>query len=346
VRAITLLAALVLSIVVLPGAPIGESASDGRWTRLAAPPPRTFGAVVWTGRYLVAWGGSYADGPRADGARFDGRWERIPRAPLARRESAAAAWTGSRVLFWGGEGNRRRFGDGAALDPDSFTWTRLPAAPLSPRVPAASAWTGKEFIVWGDVTRSGRARDGAAYDPRRRTWRVLPLAPVALNQVTSVWTDGELVIYGAWLDGGNHSRTPDARGIAYNPATDRWRVLRSFSLSPQASSVAAAGDSLLAWDYLLSAASYNPRTDRWTRLPRLPLRAAECYPSSATLGRVVFAWYCGRGALFDVSARQWTPVPSPRQGLTLGTPIAAGARVLLLGRPDRGGPPQFWAYTP
>jgi hypothetical protein len=348
VRAITLLAALALSVVVLPGTPVGERSPGSGWSRFAAP-PREFEELAWTGRYLVGWGGSYIDGLRADGARYEsasGRWRRVPRGPLAARERAATVWTGSSVLIWGGETADRRFADGAALDPDSLTWSRLPAAPLSARSPAASAWTGTEFIVWGDARRAGRARDGAAYDPARRRWRRLPPAPLALNEATSVWIDGELVIYGAWLDHNNHSRRASAQGIAYRPSTNHWRVLRPFfSLSPQASSVAAAGDALLVWDYLLEAALYEPRSDRWTPLPRLPLRAAECSPSSAAIGGVVLAWYCGSGALFDVDARRWTLVPPPRRGLGLDRPVAAGARVYLLGRPLGGGPPELWAYT-
>jgi hypothetical protein len=353
VRAITLLAAFVLSVVLLPGSPIGERSSSGGaragWTRLAAP-PRTFSAVAWTGRYLVAWGGSYADGPHADAARYDvpaGRWRRVPRAPLAARDwGSAVVWTGSRVLLWGGGEADRRFADGAALDPEGLTWTRLPAAPLPPRAPAAWAWTGNEFIVWGDRSRSARRYDGAAYDPQRRSWRPLPRAPLALNQVSSVWIGGELLIYGAWLDGNNQSRTRFAQGIAYRPATNRWRVLPSFKLSPQASSVALAGTRVLAWDYVLHAGLYDPTSDRWFRVAPLPFRAAECYPASVSLGDRVFAWYCGRSALFDPSSRTWTTVQAPRQGFTGGALVAAGSRAFLLGRPDRGGPPELWAYMP
>jgi hypothetical protein len=341
VRAITLLAALMVCVVVLPGSPLAARSSGGGWTRLASV-PRLFGGYTWTGRSLVGWGGSYyGGGPRSDGLLYDAaseRWRRVPPGPLAARESAATAWTGSPVLFWGGEASGRAFADGAALDPESVTWTRLRAAPLTARAPAASAWTGAEFIVWGDRSRSRRSRDGAAYDPVRHRWRRLPRAPIALNAVSSVWIGGELLIYGAWLDHNNHSRRASAQGIAYRPSTNRWRLLRPFfSLSPQASSVAAAGGAVLVWDYLLEAALYEPRTDRWIRLPRLPLRAAECGPSSASLGRVVLAWYCGRGALFNVSTRRWSILPQPPIP-TFSTLVPASSQALLVG-------PALWAYS-
>ena len=335
-----------VSVLALPG---GSPSRDG-WVRLPAPPARAGGALVWTGRELVAWGGSYAaGGPRADGALYDaaaGRWRLVPPGPLRARERPAVAWTGSQVIIWGGEAGRRRFADGAELEPQSLTWTRLPPAPLSPRVPAAWAWTGSEFLVWGDVSRSEHRRDGAAYDPRRRTWRVLPRAPFALNQVSVAASHGEQVIYGSWLDGGNHSRTPMAVGLAYAPASDRWRVLPRFQLSPQASSVAVAGAQVLAWDYVLGAGLYDPVANRWARVRRLPLAAAECYPASATVDETVIAWYCGQGAVFDVRSRRWSRLPAPRRGLAFAAPVAAGSRALFLGRPDRGGAPELWAYTP
>jgi hypothetical protein len=357
VRKLTILAALIpVSLLVLPGRPLGDRAPTGRvssgWSQLPAP-PQSFGALAWTGKYLVSWGGSYAaGGASADGALYDvtaRRWRSIPRAPLGAREWPAVTWTGSRVLVWGGwrEGREgRRFADGAALDPQTLAWTRLPRAPLSPRSPAASVWTGKELDVWGDVSRSSHRRDGAAYNPRRQSWRRLRAAPLALNQVSSVWMQGEWIVYGAWLDGNNESRTKYARGMAYEPATNRWRILHRFRLSPQAASIAVAGTHVLAWDYVLGAGLYEPRNDRWTRLPRLPLSAAECYPESATVGAIVFAWYCGRGALFDVSSRRWSRLSGPRRGLTHGKVIAAGSRAFFLGHPDRGGPPELWAYTP
>ena len=101
------------------------------------------------------------------------------------------------------------------------------------------------------------------------------------------------MIFGALLDGRNHSKTRYARGIAYNPRSDAWRMLPSSRLSPQASTIAWTGAEIVAWDYELQAAAYASTRDRWRALPPLPLGASECYPESIRVGAVVFAWYCG-----------------------------------------------------
>jgi hypothetical protein len=132
--------------------------------------------------------------------------------------------------------------------------------------------------------------------------------------------------------------------MAYTPASNRWRVLRRFALSPQASSIAVAGARLLVWDYLLDAGLYDPSADHWLRLPRLPLSEAECSPASTTVRDTVIAWYCGGGALFDVRSRRWSRLESPRRGLGLEAPVSAGSRALFLGRTSGGGPPELWAY--
>jgi hypothetical protein len=225
-------------------------------------------------------------------------------------------------------------------------WSRLPDPPFVPRIPAASVWTGRELVVWGDASRSRSARDGAAYDPAANRWRRLPSAPLALNQATAVWVGGRMIVFGARLDGGNHSRTRWARGIAYVPAADRWRVVAPFPLSPQASSVAAVEGKAVVWDYLLDAGLYDPRTDRWTRLPKLPLKESECYPASTTIRTFVLGWYCGRGALLRQATRRWRRLQPPRLRVFGEAPVAAGSTALFLGDPGGTGKAELWAYTP
>ncbi|MDP9299752.1 MAG: hypothetical protein M3P43_02480, partial [Actinomycetota bacterium] len=120
------------------------------WTELPPPPEIREGAtLVWTGRGLIAWGGtaprddSYA--PTADGYAFDPTsrtWSAIPAGPVARID-ASAVWTGTEVLIWGGTQKELRV-DGAAFDPSTDSWRPTPAAPIEPRYPAAVVWTGRE----------------------------------------------------------------------------------------------------------------------------------------------------------------------------------------------------------
>lgn len=320
------------------------------WSSLPAPPVvRTRAVSVWTGSELFSWGGDtdYGGTHHDTGSAYEPEsktWRHLPDGPLAARSSAAAVWTGEEVLIWGGYADRA-FGDGAAFDPAAGRWRMLPAGPLTARPPAAAVWSGREMIVWGDASRAAAARDGAAYDPVADRWRSLPPAPLALNEASAVWTGKEMVVFGALLDGNNHSTTRHARGIAYDPEADRWRALAESSLSPQASSVAWTGKEVLAWDYELAAGAYDPARDAWRELPDLPLRFGECYPESVTVGEEVFAWYCGLGALFEISTREWHRIARPPAEI-YGRPVAAGRAVLFAGAAHEGVANGLWAYVP
>lgn len=320
------------------------------WTRLRPPPfVRARAASVWTGEELFYWGGDTGSGGtyHADGAAFDpasGRWRLLPDSPLSGRTSPDAVWTGREIILWGGEGDATK-SDGAAFDPRSNSWRLLADAPLGPRTPVAAVWTGKEMLVWGNAARPAEAVDGAAYDPEEDRWRELPRAPLALNQANAVWTGKEMVVYGALLDGNNVSKAKHARGIAYDPASNAWRVLPPYPLSPQASAVVWTGEKLLVWDYELEAAAYEPDADAWTAEPDLPLRFYECYPQGALAGDRVLAFHCGQAALYEIADGKWKRIASPPAEI-FGRPVSAGSVVLFAGGAHEGHANALWAYKP
>jgi hypothetical protein len=324
------------------------------WSALPPPPaaPGPGAVTVWTGTHLFLWGGEDGRGrpARGGGWLFDPvgrRWRATAATALPGRSRPAVAWTGQEVLVWGGDVEGRSFGDGAAYHPARDTWRALPPAPIPARAPAAWAWTGRELLVWGSTERGSRElRDGAAYDPEVDSWRPLAQAPLALNQATSAWTGRELLIVGSWLDGNNHSRTPGAAGLGYDPAGDTWRELPAADLSAQASAVAWTGRELLAWDYELRASAYDPAGDRWRRLDPLPLGEAECYPQSAAAGWFVFAQFCSEHAVWDRRSRRWARVG---RDLELGAVVAAGPVFLFAGGetgPAGPGSGRLVAYNP
>jgi Tol biopolymer transport system component len=305
------------------------------WTSLAPPPfVRSQAALVWTGRELFHWGGDSRGVAEADGAVYDPAadvWHELPPAPIDARSSPGAVWTGEEVIVWGGLGDRPQ-DDGAAYDPGTRLWRVLPDAPIGPRTPVAAVWSGEEMIVWSDTGAPYRTPpdgEGAAYDPVTDSWRRVARAPITLNVASAVWTGEEMIVYGALLDGNNHSETENAIGAAYDPATDSWRMLVPYPLSPQASSVAWTGEAMLAWDYLLQAALYDPGSDSWTALPPLPLRFFECYPDSHRVRGNILAWQCGVPTLFDIVESAWLPVSAPPG--ELWGPVSAGPVVLFTG---------------
>lgn len=238
------------------------------WRPLAPSPlsARMAAAAVWTGREMLVWAGSET----ADGAAYDpatDHWRMLPAAPIAGRTSPIAAWTGQEMVVWSGGG----LSDGAAYDPGADRWRTIAAAPLQGRFAPASAWTGRELLVWGgDSDQSFVADDGAAYDPAADRWRSLPRAPVAARAApASVWTGRELLIWGGIgqpgagenspLDRIIERRTllsPIADGAAYDPATNRWRVLEPVPLLGRGFPAAAwDGQGMLLWGGLVVVSS-------------------------------------------------------------------------------------------
>ena len=213
-------------------------------------------------------------------------------------------------------------------------------------MPVAWTWTGKELLIWGDASRSATSRDGAAYNPATNVWRRLPPAPLTFNQASVALVAGEMIIYGAHLDGGNLATTRHAHGLAYTPKTNRWRVIAPYPLSPQASTVSVIGRTVIAWDYALSAARYDPRTNHWTRLPNLPLRGGECYPTSTTIAHRVIGWYCGTGATFNTRTGKWRRIRPPSSAPALDGPVPAFTRAFFLGARHNAQHAELWAYRP
>jgi hypothetical protein len=171
---------------------------------------------------------------------------------------------------------------------------------------------------------------------RRRRWRSTRRTPSGPERR---WSSTGL------LDRNNRSATEHAQGIAYDPEHDEWRVIAARPLSPQASTAAWIGDRMLIWDYELRAGAYDPARDEWTRVPDLPLPFAECGPESALADERLLAWYCGRGAIYDIRSGTWKRLPPP-EGEVFGQPVSAGSVILFAGAAHEGHANALWAYKP
>jgi hypothetical protein len=313
-----------------------------------------------------------------------GRWRSLPPLPpgrLAPRSGAVAVWTGRQLVVWGGlaRDRSRTLADGAAYDPGTDRWEPLPPAPEGQWMledEGIAVWTGREVLVWGGVTieaanpNVARPADGVAYDPARRSWRRLPRPPLPLRYVSPnqwvLWTGGELLAGGVEQGAGG--------GViagAYDPATDRWRMLpRSPGLTGgpdhlQARTAMWAGSRLLVWNFWSPAAhtannrdavtarpetepdgidlwAYDLAADRWTVLPDPPERVRRMLAGASMVwtGRevVIASAATARGRTvtragrYDPDRARWTPIaPPPRPGGR--TTLAwAGAAVVELPR--------------
>jgi hypothetical protein len=328
----------------LPAADLGSELPVG-WSELPAPPEvRTDAATVWTGSELLVWGGhryeGFGEGPLARGGlTFDAasrRWGTFPHGPLSARRDPAAVWTGNELLVWGGSTGEcclptgeGYLSDGAAYDPRAGTWRALSPAPIDGRV-AFSVWTGDELLVWGNAEWGFTLRDGAAYDPGADAWRTIAEAPVDINDGSAVWTGEEMIVFGAARRSGT-PLTETAIGIAYSPASDRWRELPPSELSPNAMTAEWLGDELVAWDYLNASQAYDPATERWRALGRVPLDPAECPPNSVSTSRMILGDYCGSTVAFSQEDGRWRQEPLPIGGCCrLNELVPAGDVILVL----------------
>jgi hypothetical protein len=298
-----------------------------------------------------------------------GRWRALPVLPagqLEQRERAAVIWTGRQLIYWGGDSHPpvRAHPDGVAFNPDTNQWATLPPAPEGQWQlegdDGVAVWTGREVLVWGGMTipdpvaapNMATLADGVAYDPARRTWRRLPRPPQQLRWASTnqwvLWTGRELMVGGVEQGPGGGTRAG-----AYDPATDRWRLLpRSPKLTGgpdhlQARTAMWAGTRLLVWNFWSPRAhtannrdavaahpeaepegidlwAYDPATNRWTVLPDPPdqVRRMVAGASMVWTGQEVVIASAQtaqrrtvtRAGRYDPDRARWTPIAPPPRG--------------------------------
>src|SRR5262245_22685583 len=264
--------------------------STATWRRL---PPMPGVAEVREGRYLSVWTGrELVAGGLGLHAAYNpatNRWRPVSsRIGYGSSAGTVVVWTGRQLLVWGG-GCCGEYSDaGMAYTPATDSWQQLPQAPLAGRH-AFGAWTGTEMVVIGgsgevvagNVVHGRIFRDAAAYDPATHSWRRLPPMPAPRTEATATWTGTEVLVVGGH-QGDIEGTGLDADGVAYNPATNRWRQLPSMGVGRIEHTAVWTGSQLLVWGGQTVRAgdrtaaphgvAYDPATDQWSALPRSPLR--------------------------------------------------------------------------
>lgn len=251
------------------------------WAKLAAGPAwvsvESDDIAVWTGSRMLVIGltnGSYD--PAA------GHWTPVrgPGGPT----SGAFGWTGHQLLLWLGSCCGGGSDAVQAYNPGANTWSKPSVSPLEMRAAASGTWTGKELVVAGGITTvpshpDRTLRDGAAYNPVTRKWRKIAPMPIDHWGATAVWDGKEVLFIGGIAGAPGTGVQLATRGLAYDPAANRWRWLPKMEF-PRSGFVAVwTGRQVLVWGGLTAAkippphgAAFTPATGKWTALPVSPLR--------------------------------------------------------------------------
>ncbi|HET8660811.1 MAG TPA: kelch repeat-containing protein [Micromonosporaceae bacterium] len=199
---------------------------------------------------------------------------------------------------------------------------------------------------------SAPATPGPATPTPRPTgiWRMLPHAPVPGSyHAASVWTGTEMIIH--YLGGGSTGSmwTVDA---AYNPTTNRWRMLPGSPYPVQVSEggfrAVWTGTEMLTFGQ--SYAAFNPRTNRWRPIAAGPAGASV----TVWTGRQVLMWgggCCGEssaaGWAYDPQSNTWRTLPAaPLSGRHANGVWTGREMIVVGGTNDSGSLTDGAAYNP
>jgi len=282
-----------------------------------------------------------------------GSWTLTAQAPVS--ADIPWGWTGS-TLMVGGGGCCDGVGttDLAVYDPAANGWSRLPPPPLSTRGRAAGTWTGTEMVAAGGLAspdgsehNAAPTTDGAAWNPSTRTWRAIAPLPEPLRGWThdSFWTGTELLV---WSSADAQGSTPGfEQFLAYEPWTDRWRILPPSGLSPRGEAVVVwAGTQLFVWGGLdasgvprADGARFDPATGTWQKLLPAPV-ASRGGAAAVWTGDQVLIWggqsgpdaQVGQGVAYRPATNSWQALPlSPLRARQLPTGVWSGRLFYVIG---------------
>ena len=313
-----------------------------------------FPTAVWSGQYMILWGGVNEGGGAVNrGLRYDPATGILlgistngaPQAgfvletpigmlvwfagPIFDYDPTLDAWrtidvpisgqqaicTGSEVLWWNGS-------SGGRLNLATLDWTPISTTGAPPSGP--TVWTGTLMLVF-----SGSA-GGARYDPATDSWTRMAVTGAPSTAETAFWTGTQMIVWNG------RSRT----GGRYNPATNTWTQV-AITGAPSARfgyTAAWTGRSMVVWGGRIpdsgntnDGGRYDPTTDTWLPTSLIDAPSPRVTSASAWTGRQLVIWggetligtlTTNTGGLYDPLADRWIAVsqggpPASRSGHTL-----------------------------
>lgn len=285
-----------------------ESATWKPTSMAGAPPPRHSHAAVWTGKWMIVWGGFGASTYEITGGRYDPEsdsWAAMSTvgAPKGRTDFTAV-WTGKEMIVWGGLGPST-IGTGGRYDPVADTWTPLPVqGGPSPRFGHSAIFTGESMIVWGGNDFFDWHQDGWPYHVASVDWlppTPLASAPERREAHSAAWTGSAMLIWGGWnggvyLSSGGVLSAPGKAGSAWTAMSDAG--------APSARAEHAAiwtGADYIVWGGCGGDGctvihgdggrwTPGPGGGSWAIVPATPFLAARRGPTAVWTGKEILLW--------------------------------------------------------
>lgn len=309
--------------------------ADSPWrfvdTRSAPDAERSRHSAVWTGGYVLIWGGMDPAGrPLSSGFKIDPwTWNIVPMSQQGAPEprySHFAAWTGSEMIVWGGtiaEGqDTKGLGvpavGGGLYDPSTDSWRAIAPGGPGARQCVNISWTGAELFIWGGISETSKVNwDGFLYNPTAEAWRPTPEegTPTGNCAAQVLATDHEVLVLG----GSSGGFEPADTGARYDLVTEKWQSLADrpdLSVVYPPAPAFWTGTEAVFCKHDYACFAYRPMTEQWRALsaagaPTSRLRSAWAYTGSRL---IVFGGdntdhILGDGGLYQFDDDTWRALP-------------------------------------
>jgi len=198
----------------------------------------------------------------------------------------------------------------------------------------------------GSNAEAGAA--GVSDESGHDLWQPMAESPLSGREYqNAVWAgnargEGQLLI---WSGLSGSSAEPD--GALYDPRTDRWAPVSAQNAPPPhpAATVAWTGSQILIWGGIGAApddalAAYDPKANQWQVLPSCPIEIAPAvnWTFGTWTGKYFLLASRGKGARYDVAARQWSAMSSINNPFAdSASAVWTGSRWIIWGGTDSTG---------
>ncbi|SCL20622.1 Serine protease, subtilisin family [Micromonospora nigra] len=278
----------------------------------------------------TAYGGA---APEAGGQAADA-WTRIPNAPAAIYDNAAA-WLDGKVYSVGGGGGTVTERKAWAYDPDAGAWTTLPDLPRVRSKAAAAAVGGKLYVFGGWGADDAPVAVVDVFDPTAGTWSTLP---GATNPTPTAAAGAAVVGNRVYLVGGcaDAACTDTDKLVVFDAGTGTFRTGAAYPHPVSWLSCGGIGEAVYCaggtgtTEYT-DAYRYDPVGDSWSELPDMPVDLWGSQHAAAG-GMLVLAGGVTSGSTavtnrtigYDPVAGAWRNLPNAEFGRYRGA-AACGA---------------------